>query len=250
VQFGARGLIPIGRVKHGPTPLLDGVTVDSHANYLTPPNWQKYQPKLKNGKPNRQWIRVECNLEDDYAFSQLSIGEYATLTTIWRLIGRSGKNVPYDPDWIRRRLPSGKHTTSIVLGWLQHITSIGLLVLTDQQNVEEFAPRDVTGQDKTIQPPKVPRKQTPLAEYSEDFEKFWKCYPRKIGKGKAWQEFQRAHFNGNLPDVLASVERCKLTVQWQDITKVPHPSTWLHQRRWEDQITDKELTWDNQADPF
>lgn len=68
-----------------------------------------------------------------------------------------------------------------------------------------------------------------------DFLAFWALYPRKVGKGaaaKAWTS-QR-------PDL----DAVKVTLSWQvvspDWTKdggafIPHPATYLNQRRWEDE---------------
>lgn len=73
--------------------------------------------------------------------------------------------------------------------------------------------------------------------YSADFLGFWSSYPRKVGKGAAWKAWQQLQ-----PDI----NRVISTLAWQ--TKsfewrkdngafVPHPATYLNQRRWEDEPT-------------
>jgi hypothetical protein len=74
----------------------------------------------------------------------------------------------------------------------------------------------------------------PSFESSEPsaFEIFWQAYPRKVGKPaakKAW-----ARVNVLSADVLDGLEHWKRSVQWQDTQFIPHPATFLNQRRWED----------------
>lgn len=69
------------------------------------------------------------------------------------------------------------------------------------------------------------------------FEEFWKAYPRKEGKQKARQAFEKVTVP--LETLLQAVERQKTSAQW---TKdggqfIPHPATWLNGKRWEDQFT-------------
>lgn len=75
-------------------------------------------------------------------------------------------------------------------------------------------------------------------EYSADFLKFWEAYPRKEGKGKAFVEFDKIKVNESLlAEMLAAIEVQKKSDQWKKDKGqfIPHPSTWLYQRRWEDQ---------------
>ena len=231
------GAIPMLRYSNTPKPYCSEGRLDSAAQFLAIPNWEKYQPKLKNGKPNRLWIRMQCNLEDDDRLSRLNLGEYALLTTIWRITGRSGNWVPYDADWLRKRLPSGQHTVRIVRGWLEHIVSIGLLVVCNQQNVTENAPHYITLRNITIKPPKAPRKPKPFAGYTDDFLKVWEPFPKKKDKGAAFKAFQKAGINGNLQQVIDSIEDHKKNdPQWANPQYVPNLATWLNARGWEDEL--------------
>lgn len=78
---------------------------------------------------------------------------------------------------------------------------------------------------------------------SEDdgFTTFWEKYPRKVGKseaGKAWQKLKPP-----LDIVLKSIEAHKQTDQWSKDNGqfIPHPSTWLNQKRWEDEVIDDKI---------
>lgn len=75
---------------------------------------------------------------------------------------------------------------------------------------------------------------------TERFEQFWKAYPRKVGKGaalKVWVKLKPSE--ELLVRMLKAVEQQKRTAQWQRDSGqfIPHPSTWLNQERWEDEVT-------------
>ncbi len=74
--------------------------------------------------------------------------------------------------------------------------------------------------------------------YSKSFLEFWSFYPNKTGKGKAWDIWKRLTPNKNLINkMIATLEWQKSSEQWKrDGGKfIPHPTTWLNQRRWEDE---------------
>jgi hypothetical protein len=89
---------------------------------------------------------------------------------------------------------------------------------------------------QTGKPAKVPRRKG--SAYSQDFEAFWLAYPRKVGKGTAWRAWLAQKPPG-LDVLLPSVDRAKKTEQWSRDggQYIPHPSTWITGRRWEDEIT-------------
>ena len=76
-------------------------------------------------------------------------------------------------------------------------------------------------------------------EYSADFNTFWQEYPRKVGKGKAWESWSKAKGRPAIANILAAVIEQKASPQWMKEAGqfIPHPSTWLNQRRWDDKPT-------------
>lgn len=65
------------------------------------------------------------------------------------------------------------------------------------------------------------------------FEIFWRTYPRRENPQRARSEFKKSGITSeSLPAILTWIERAKLSEQWQNKSKIPHPSTWLHQKRW------------------
>ena len=80
--------------------------------------------------------------------------------------------------------------------------------------------------------------------YTSNFLKFWEKYPKKIGKGSAFASYQKIKLpRPSLDILLNAVTEQNKSKQWQNNQFIPNPSTWLNQRRWEDEI--KESTeWD------
>jgi hypothetical protein len=111
---------------------------DDQPQYLTIPNWQQYQITVKNGKPNPNAIRVPTNLEDDAAFMSLPVPARYLVFGIWRLIARTGKNVPNHPERLHRALGYGRDTFANIRGYIKDATRIGVLVLSSQQIPIEF----------------------------------------------------------------------------------------------------------------
>lgn len=75
------------------------------------------------------------------------------------------------------------------------------------------------------------------------FESFWSCYPKKIGKGKAKEKFIILA-NNNDPETI--IKGASAYAEWcnrnqQEPQFIPHPTTWLNQERWSDELIDKAL---------
>ena len=72
----------------------------------------------------------------------------------------------------------------------------------------------------------------------ERFDVFWSAYPRKVHKADAVKMWERLAPDDHLLDVmLAALEWQVRSDQWtRDGGRfIPHPSTWLNGRRWEDE---------------
>jgi uncharacterized protein YdaU (DUF1376 family) len=69
------------------------------------------------------------------------------------------------------------------------------------------------------------------------FGVFWDKYPRKVGKPKALVAYASAVGRGaTYEQILAGLALHVLCELWQDLTKVPHPTTWLNRDGWNDQV--------------
>lgn len=86
----------------------------------------------------------------------------------------------------------------------------------------------------SLTPPKSPKGDG----YTEDFLKFWNAYPNKQKKGDAFKAWKKLKPSQELvAEILSAVEKAKGSREWQKNNGefIPHPSSWLNGRRWEDQ---------------
>ncbi len=84
---------------------------------------------------------------------------------------------------------------------------------------------------------KVNKSNNLIENFTYSFDIFWNEYPRKESKAKAQQWFIKNKPSAQLfSKMMSSLERFKKTKQWQDKQYIPHPTTWLNQKRWEDEI--------------
>ena len=70
-------------------------------------------------------------------------------------------------------------------------------------------------------------------EYSKEFIEFWLMYPRKAGKPAAYRSWNRA--KPDIEKVRTHITKQSRSEQWQNKKFIPMPSTYLNQRRWEDE---------------
>ena len=83
-----------------------------------------------------------------------------------------------------------------------------------------------------------------MSDYSAGFERFWKLYPRRIGKRAAWLVWKRQTKPRTLLASMTEdliIDALKRQIEGEhfstDAQFIPHPRTWLHQGRWDDEIT-------------
>jgi hypothetical protein len=87
--------------------------------------------------------------------------------------------------------------------------------------------------------PNKDKKVKKVNTYTPEFLYFWKIYPKKIGKGAAFNSWRKIGVTKDLAvtiyDSIKSQCKCE---QWQKDNGqfIPNPSTWLNQSRWEDEI--------------
>lgn len=75
-------------------------------------------------------------------------------------------------------------------------------------------------------------------ESPKAFDEFWKSYPNKVGKGAAEEAWKKKGCEKLLPQILVAIRDAKVSQAWtKDAGQfIPNPTTWLNQRRWEDEL--------------
>ena len=103
---------------------------------------------------------------------------------------------------------------------------------------------DVTASDVDIEIDKRDRDRPSRRKRRDDvvspgFTEFWNAYPRKVAKQnalKAWGKTGADDSQSLTDTILADVKR-RVDGEWKgkEVQYIPHPATYLNQRRWEDE---------------
>lgn len=136
-----------------------------------------------------------------------------------------------------------------------------LICNTYRQNCQEGIDKNVQNPpDKNVQenntsntnntsiniPPIIPQgiRRIEDNKWQLNFNKFWEEYPKKEKKAIAKKWFEKNHPNEETFElILNKLKLFKRTKQWNknEGEFIPHATTWLNQRRWEDEIDPKDL---------
>lgn len=90
---------------------------------------------------------------------------------------------------------------------------------------------------------RIEENKTPLTpqegEGAIGFDQFWEAYPRKVAKAAALKVFNKLKpCPEEIKTMLSALDRSRQSHQWQKDggAFIPHASTWLNQKRWEDEV--------------
>jgi hypothetical protein len=77
------------------------------------------------------------------------------------------------------------------------------------------------------------------SEEKSSFDIFWEEYPRKVQKKTAKDVWKSKHLDSRLPEIREFITKAKNTNDWQKDNGqfIPHPSTFLKQERWTDDLS-------------
>src|SRR5262249_31224062 len=79
----------------------------------------------------------------------------------------------------------------------------------------------------------------PSGECEAEFATFWAAYPRKVSKQAALKAWMKLTPDADLvKKIFDALEVHKRQERWAEEggRYIPHPATWLNERRWEDEV--------------
>ncbi len=136
--------------------------------------------------------------------------------------------------------------------WMSRSAKERLLSNNRQSNIRLNRDKTVTTVQKSteekrreeLEDPPTPQSQKQPTAQAEDgprnsFDAFWAKYPRHVGKVAALKAWQRIEPSTELCQRISeAIARQKESDQWarDDGKFIPHASTWLNGRRWEDDV--------------
>ena len=99
-----------------------------------------------------------------------------------------------------------------------------------------------TESTRTSHPPEPVNEPKPLCTTNpaEGFDRFWKLYPRKVGKAPAEKAWKKLKVTPELFTLIATaLGRQSVSIDWLKSggQYIPHPATWLNDKRWQDEVT-------------
>ena len=151
--------------------------------------------------------------------------------------------------------PSEKHIAKIVgvsdrqvRRCLSNLVNKGLISIAERKGTSN---RYFLSMEADVLPVRKPTstntKQHTKDIYSSEFEMFWKSYPRKIGKYAAAKSFKKECKNTQSKILIEKAKLFSVHCKGTEECFIPHASTWLNQRRYEDIVKRPRKTLDSIA---
>lgn len=198
--------------------------------YLRVKNWEEFQHYKDRNPP---WIKLHRSLLDDYEFASLQDASKAHLMLLWLFASQNGGKIPEDAKFLQRKLGLEKPPD------LKSFVDQGLLI-PEQDASTALAECEQGASDalSLARSRETEKRREEERVRASAFDAFWQAYPRKIAKPealKAWARIDPANYQR----VTESLARHRLCEQWTKDNGqfIPHPATWLNQRRFEDDLT-------------
>ena len=207
----------------------------SGTQYFRVVNLEKYQHYTKRNPP---WIKLHASTLEDYDFACLQDASKMHLCAIWVIASRTDNRIPWDAEWIAKRINA---TSQVDLTSLQDSGFIELI--GDASNTlaacKQSAPSETETETET-ETEKPPARK--LADVPKGFSHWYDSYPRKHGKLAAVKAWKKINPSNVLAAQMAIAIRNQVAQhhfqngRGEDF--IPNPSTWLNQGRWDDEIAE------------
>lgn len=82
--------------------------------------------------------------------------------------------------------------------------------------------------------------------YTQQFENFWKQYPKKKGKGAAFKAYLKAIKNVSHEEIMQGVLKYSEAVLFTDDKYIKYPQGWLNDGRWDDDYSKQQSNGEKQ----
>lgn len=172
------------------------------------------------------WASSQRHLIDDLAWTYNSIAEWRKQFPFWseKTIRRTIDSLVDQGLVFKRKL--SENPFDATLWYAVNLEKLG------QTDVDKMTTSDVD---------KVTTSHTKNTETNTDgFSTFWCEYPKKVGKQKSLEIWNKLKPDAELQAVIMNALRvAKTSTQWQN-GYILDPERWLKYRRWEDEIAEPE----------
>jgi len=184
-------------------------------SYFSIKNWDTFQ-QYKDRDP--KWIKLHREILNDYEFDQLTEIQQNHLMKIWLLASKLDNKIPNDPSWIGRQIGAKSKVDT------KQLVTHGFIVMYG--SVQECTQTYLETETETETEKKL--------HWSNDFDRWWKSYPKKVGKKTARSIWQRIKPEADtlIADTMLKQQNDS---QWLG-GYIPNPTTYLNQERWNDEL--------------
>ncbi len=150
----------------------------------------------------------------------------------------AARELGWPPSTVRNRLTLLENMQNLDTQKGQHYSIVTIRnwdVYQTSEKKDEQAKRTTKGQPKDTNK-NDKNKDNMLNQW---FEQFWNEYPKKVGKKKTKEKFLRLSLDEKkFKKIMEALRTQKESPQWKRDKGqyIPHPTTWLHGERWEDEV--------------
>ena len=135
--------------------------------------------------------------------------------------------------------PLNRGTDKNVTGTDKNVTGTDKNITGTDKNVTAIY-NSKEEQDKGTDPPNAPKGGRSADIWDKPaWDRFWAIYPRKVDKAKAIRAWNKLKADRKLMQIMsAALKAQRASEEWRrdNGRAIPYPSTWLNNRRWEDEL--------------
>ena len=204
-------------------------------NYIKIKNWDRWQ-SYRNDRGQPPWIKVHRCVLRNPEWVSLSDAEKGQIVSMWLLAADRDGEIPDSEELVKKLCFLTNKPDFNKFKELSFLEADGCQC---DVNVTPDCGQDDFPDKNRIE--EIRKEHNRAKNSDDDFDVFWKNYPKKAGKGQAKKTWLKLKKSKKLPEIdilLKAIEIQKNSQGWlkDDGQYIPHPSTWLNGERWEDEI--------------
>jgi hypothetical protein len=181
-------------------------------------NFEKFQHYKDRSPP---WIKLYNETLDDYAFGCLQDASKMHLIGIWLLASRTDNKIPYDSEWVAKRINANSKVN------LQELADAGFIIVSQELHETEQDASGMQAKCLTREEERRDREET-----EGDFDSFWRNYPKRADRRHAEKAYLSALKRDSHGAILQGLKGYAFST---DPKFIPLAATWLNGDRWRDE---------------
>lgn len=199
---------------------------------LQPKNWATFQHYKDRCPP---WIKLHRDLLINREFMCLPLASKAIAPLLWLLASES-KDGSFEasPEELQFRLHL---SVKDINDGLKPLIDKGFFIPASGMLAECYQDAIPETEAEIEKETKKETEKKPSASEIR-FDRFWKAYPKKVGKFDAQKSFEKRKVDDTLLEkMLRAIDTQSQSDSWRKDNGqfIPNPSTWINQGRWEDE---------------